>query len=331
MKLRPPSPRVASQVLHEETRAFADAAGAPFEATTRVLRRGLRGLSLEIIDSRVARVDRVELSLDDAAAALGVAPEIVAPPGAVEADLLAFAAAAGESAARGGARARAPTLSFGGASGGVVPSAVRREAWRQLALLVRPTDAALAAEQPDDEPADDADAAAAGADAGGGAPGSGGAAALALDVDRAEPRGDGRLTLRELRADFTPAAPGEQPAAPPAPDVDWRSKARTAVGESRAPEVADVDAAHAAGRAAIARAEAARARPTGLSAEAERRLETKKRRAKLLGRIEAQYSTWCAGEMPPDARLKWSIEELEEHLNELLETRGLRERAPREG
>ena len=84
-------------------------------------------------------------------------------------------------------------------------------------------------------------------------------------------------------------------------------------------------------RSAIRRGEAARARPTGLSAGAERRPETEKRRAKLLGRIEAQYSTWCAGEMPPDARLKWSIEELEEHLNELLEARGLRERAPREG
>ena len=135
--------------------------------------------------------------------------------------------------------------------------------------------------------------------------------------------------LAVRRARRASAGAPEQPAAPPV--VDWRSKARQAVGESRAPDVADVDAARAAGRAAIARAEAARARPTGLSAEAERRLQTKKRRAKLLGRIEAQYSTWCAGEMPPDAHIKWSIEELEEHLNELLEARGLRERAPREG
>ena len=139
------------------------------------------------------------------------------------------------------------------------------------------------------------------------------------------------LVVRRAHRARAAAAPGEQPATPPAPDVDWRSKARTAVGESRAPEVADVDAAHAAGRAAIARAEAARARPTGLSAEAERRLEMKKRRAKLLGRIEAQYATWCAGELPPGARLKWTIEELEEHLAELLERRGFQERAPREG
>ena len=135
--------------------------------------------------------------------------------------------------------------------------------------------------------------------------------------------------LAVRRARRASAGAPEQPAAPPV--VDWRSKARQAVGESRAPDVADVDAARAAGRAAIARAEAARARPTGLSAEAERRLQTKKRRAKLLGRIEAQYATWCAGELPSGARLKWTIGELEEHLAELLERRGFQERAPREG
>jgi Ca2+-binding EF-hand superfamily protein len=161
-------------VLFSERFGFVTPEGVKFSAQLSVLRRGTCGLSIEVCDSRTApRVERLDLTLAQAAAALGVLPDVLAPPGAADADVLLAAYAGttigaerrdnGQSSPAANASVASssiasPHVRAGGVSG-VVPFGVRREAWRHLALLVQPVGASLLSDGGGPDPAADDEAA----------------------------------------------------------------------------------------------------------------------------------------------------------------------------